>query len=186
MAATSGLSASSRHFRRVCTTCERSMDCSRVFNCLNTLMSAPAMNVVSAPIRTIASAAESWQARATASLMPSGTPALRAFTGGLSTVTTATPSRTSYRTSADMARKGITESLGRLSPGSGSGNRAPAVHDDGLPCDVVGGVGRQEHADPLQLTFCTDPGNRRRGLDGRFDERQHRIGEPGMEVSRGN
>ena len=41
---------------------------------------------------------------------------------------------------------------------SGSGNRAPAVYDDGLPCDVVGSVGRQEHADPLQLTFCTDRG----------------------------
>ena len=38
---------------------------------------------------------ESPQARSTASLMPSGTPALRAFTGGLSTVTTATRSRTS-------------------------------------------------------------------------------------------
>ena len=55
----------------------------------------------------MASASESRQARSTASLMPSGTPALRAFTGGLSTVTTATRSRTSYRTSCDMARKGI-------------------------------------------------------------------------------
>jgi len=33
-------------------------------------------------------------ARSTASLIASGTPALRAFTGGLSTVTTATRSRT--------------------------------------------------------------------------------------------
>ena len=41
--------------------------CSRVFNCLKTLMSAPAMNVVPAPIRTIASTAASPQARSTAS-----------------------------------------------------------------------------------------------------------------------
>ena len=36
------------------------------------LMSAPAMNVVPAPIRTMASALESWQARSTASLMRFG------------------------------------------------------------------------------------------------------------------
>ena len=35
-------------FSRACTACDRSTDCSRVFNCLNTLMSAPAMNVVPA------------------------------------------------------------------------------------------------------------------------------------------
>jgi hypothetical protein len=53
------------------------------------------MNVVPAPIMTIASAAGSWPARSTASLMPSGTPALSALTGGLSIVMIATRSRTS-------------------------------------------------------------------------------------------
>ena len=46
---------------------DRSSDCSRVFSVAKTLMSAPAMNVVPAPMRTMASTAGSSAARATAS-----------------------------------------------------------------------------------------------------------------------
>src|SRR5205085_3968641 len=50
----------------------------------------PAMNVEPAPMITIALMAESSQAALTAARIPSGTPGLSAFTGGLSIVITAT------------------------------------------------------------------------------------------------
>src|SRR4051812_12934452 len=61
-------------------------------------MSAPAIKLRPAPISTIALTFESALPRSTASMIPSRTPGPSAFTGGLSTVITATPSCTSYRT----------------------------------------------------------------------------------------
>jgi hypothetical protein len=69
------------------------MDCARVLSSLKMLMSAPATNVVPAPISTMASAAASAAARATASSTASQTPCPSALTGGLSMVKTATRSR---------------------------------------------------------------------------------------------
>src|SRR5690349_6376034 len=60
------------------------------------------MKVVPAAISTTARAAGSSAARAMAASMPSGTPGLSAFTGGLSTVTTATSFWLSYRTRSGM------------------------------------------------------------------------------------
>ena len=70
-------------------------DCSRVFSCLKMLMSAPAMNVVPAPIRTMASAPRIAAGALDGVADAFGNAGPRAFTGGLSTVTTATRSRTS-------------------------------------------------------------------------------------------
>ena len=75
-----------------CVAADRDIESSRVLSVSKTLMSAPAMNVVPAPISTIASAAGSADARATALSMPSQTAGLSALTGGLSIVMTATPS----------------------------------------------------------------------------------------------
>src|SRR6266436_6656608 len=58
----------------------------------NSLMSAPAMKVRPAPMKTTALAASSFSICATAAAMPAETAELRAFTGGLLIVTTATPS----------------------------------------------------------------------------------------------
>src|ERR1700733_1012669 len=55
-------------------------------------MSAPAMNVLPPPMITMARAEGSFSAASKAATRPSGTPGLRAFTGGLLMVTTATPS----------------------------------------------------------------------------------------------
>src|SRR5579862_4216772 len=54
-------------------------------------MSAPAMKVRPAPINTTASAVESRSAASIAARIPSGTPGLRALTGGLSMAATRTP-----------------------------------------------------------------------------------------------
>src|SRR4029078_4574095 len=59
----------------------------------SSLMSAPAMNVRPPPITTIARTDGSRSAVSRAVKMPSGTPGLSAFTGGLSRVITAMPSR---------------------------------------------------------------------------------------------
>src|SRR5262245_45006189 len=80
-----------------CVPPERDSESSGVFNVSNTLMSAPAMNVEPAPINTMASALASAFARAMASSMPVHTAGLKALTGGLSMVMTATRSVTSYR-----------------------------------------------------------------------------------------
>jgi hypothetical protein len=70
----SGLPASSIRRSSACVLADRENDASAVFSVSKTLMSAPAMNVVPAPISTIASAAGSRAARATASSMPSRQP----------------------------------------------------------------------------------------------------------------
>src|SRR5271163_4458089 len=66
-------------------------------------MSAPAMKLRPAPIKTITLIAESALPRSTFSTMPSGTPGLNALTGGLSTVMTPIPSTFSKRTNAPSA-----------------------------------------------------------------------------------
>ena len=58
----------------------------------SSLISAPEMNVRPAQIMTMARTEGSRSAVSRAVRMPSGTPGLRAFTGGLSIVITATPS----------------------------------------------------------------------------------------------
>src|SRR5262245_44861822 len=83
--------------------CERSNDISRERTVSKYRISAPAMNVVPAPMRTTARAAGSAAARMMAASIPSGTPGLSALTGGLSTVTTATSFWISYRMRSDMA-----------------------------------------------------------------------------------
>src|ERR1700727_2963916 len=55
-------------------------------------MSAPAMKVFPPPMMTMARAEGSFSAASNAATRPSGTPGLRAFTGGLLMVMTATPS----------------------------------------------------------------------------------------------
>src|SRR5665213_1034176 len=67
---------------------------------LNSRMSAPAIKVFPAPITTMASTAASATAALTPAAIPSGTPGLRALTGGLSIVITAMPSWISRRTSS--------------------------------------------------------------------------------------
>ena len=56
-------------------------------------MSAPAMNVLPAPMTTMAATLGSCSAADTASISASGTPGLNAFTGGLRTCRTATVRR---------------------------------------------------------------------------------------------
>src|SRR5437773_2621546 len=102
MAATSGLVASSTRFSSACVFADRDNESSQVFKTSNTLMSAPAMKVVPAPMSTMAWAAGSATPRATACSICSQTAGASAFTGGLSIVTTATPSFTWYRTRSDM------------------------------------------------------------------------------------
>src|SRR5437660_10752833 len=66
-------------------------------------MSAPAIKLRPAPISTIALTAGLALPRSTFSTMPSGTPGLKALTGGLSTVMTPMPSTFSKRTNAVSA-----------------------------------------------------------------------------------
>src|SRR4029453_18356173 len=71
-------------------------------------MSAPATNVRPAPIKTTARTDASCAARSIAVAMPSGTPALNALTGGLSTVIRPTPLSTLNLTSSTMNDERIT------------------------------------------------------------------------------
>ena len=107
IAHTTGLGQSSMRRNSACTRCERSIETSRFEIVPKTLISAPAMNVLPAPISTMALAAGSAAARATPASMPSGTPGLRAFTGGLFIVTMATSSWTMYWTSSGMVIRPI-------------------------------------------------------------------------------
>jgi hypothetical protein len=95
MAATRGFGESSSRRRIACVFADRASDSSRVVSASKILMSVPATKVVPAPVRTTVSTAGSPPARATASSIPSHTAVLRALTGGLSIVTTATRSMTS-------------------------------------------------------------------------------------------
>ena len=69
------------------------------FGVSNSRMSAPAENILPAPVRTMASTASSAFARSTAATIAVRSAWPRPFTGGLSSVTTATPSRTAYAAS---------------------------------------------------------------------------------------
>src|SRR5436190_6772693 len=89
-------------------------------------MSAPAMKVVPAPISTTARAEGSAAARVTAASMPSGTPGLRAFTGGLSTVITATSFWISYRTRSGMGAIMTPPRMALAGGNSGRRKEAPA------------------------------------------------------------
>ncbi len=66
------------------------------------LISAPATNVLPAPMNTIADTASSRSAASKAWTMASGTPGLSALTGGLSTAMTATVSLMVVVTGLDM------------------------------------------------------------------------------------
>ena len=82
-------------FSSACVPSDRAIESAGVFRSSKALMSAPAMKVVPAPMSTIASAAGSATPRFTASSIWVQTSGASALTGGLSIVTTATPSFTS-------------------------------------------------------------------------------------------
>ena len=113
-----------------CVPADRASDCSRVFSVSKILMSAPAMNVVPAPISTIASTAgvgAGARDRVVDRLQHAGPSAL---TGGLSMVMTATRSRVSARTSCDMRalQYHALRGLRVLAEGGGSAPACRRIH----------------------------------------------------------
>src|SRR5262245_40014423 len=102
MAATTGLGESSRAVRTVCRIGSPFFWPDVILP--NSLMSAPAMNVRPPPMRTTARTAGSAWAAWRPARMPSGTPGLRAFTGGLLIVRTATSPSVVRVTRSDMSR----------------------------------------------------------------------------------
>ncbi len=105
----------------------------------NSLMSAPAMKTRS-PISTPARAAGSSCSRAKAAARPSRTAAESAFTGGFSTVITATSPSSSYLTSAIVSLRSSprkrgpsvsgSASLDEIGPGARSVDLGPRLRGD--------------------------------------------------------
>src|SRR5262245_58030048 len=141
----------------------------------NSRMSAPAMNVRPAPIRMAARRASSRSSSSIAAAMPSGTPGLSAFTGGLSTVMIPMPACLVSLTSSAM-----------ITPCYFLHNGTAAVDCDRLPRNVARRVGGQEDRDALQLAAASDPAERRLLRDLGFAPSEHLLGharreEPGRD-----
>ena len=82
----------------------RSVGSASVFGVLNSRMSAPPENTLPAPVRTIARTAESASAASRPATIAVRTAWLRPFTGGLSSVMTATSSCVRYAFSVMIRR----------------------------------------------------------------------------------